>query len=166
MRGDRRVHSLFADRPARVDMNKVEYKPYRRPAVATDHAHGYRMRRDVIEALVNYDGGKNALSLGPHHNHYSRLENIGMQREGREVDVLDRFRRKVDMRIEILSAALYAEGYSIDDLSAKSEQVFGIHLHTETLRKCVRRAFGVNYRKLPAKVRAQYIKKAKKLLRH
>lgn len=158
------MNSIFADRPARVDMNKVEYKPHQRPAVATDYEHGYRMKPDAINALVNYDGGKNALSLGPHHNHYSRLENVGMQRAGREVDMLDKFRRKVDMRIEILSAALYAEGYSLEDLSAKSEQVFGIHLHAETLRACVRRAFGANYRKLPAKVRAQYVKKAKRIL--
>lgn len=157
-----RITSLFADTPARVS----RFAPVRKappPAVATDHEHGYRMRKSSIASLVNYDGGSNALSLGPHHNHLSRLQNVA-RRGGVEVGALEVFRRKVDMRIEILAAALYAEGYSVAHVAANSKQIFGVELSVDTIYKCVRRAFGVHVRKLSEKQRAAYLVKAYKTL--
>ena len=153
-----RITSLFADATPRIN-HFAPKRPPAQPAVATDHAHGYRMRGGAVAALVHYDGGANALSLGPHHNRMSRL-----QARGVEVGALEVFKRKVDMRIEILSAALYAEGYSVADLAVKSEQVFGIKLSESTILGCVRRAFGVNFQKMGAKQRTEYVEKAKKLL--
>lgn len=158
-----RITSLFADRLPRISRFAPK-RPPAQPAVATDHAHGYRMRPGSIAALVNYDGGPNALSLGPHHNHLSRLQNV-TRKQGVEVSELEIFRRKVDMRIEILSAALYAEGYSVADIAAHSEHVFGVKLTETPIYQCIRRAFGANYRKLTPKQKAAYIEKARALLK-
>lgn len=145
------------------------YAPYHRPAVATDHAHGYRVKGAALHALAHYDGGKNALSLGPHHNRLSHLERVERAKShltGIPVDLsrFEKWRRKVDMKIEILAAALYAEGYSVQDMEAKSPQLFGTRLNAMTIYACVRRAFGINYRRMGAKKRAEFAERARKIL--
>lgn len=107
------------------------------PRVAPVQAQGLVVRTKALTALLTYaqHNHKRHLSLGPHHNRLSQYK--GTKREH-----IERFRRKLDAKKEVLIGALYAEGYDMKEVARRSEELFGVKLSLATIYSAVRRVFG------------------------